>query len=743
MDTRSKGAIPKTARLDASRVTRRRLQIDEMADDGSMSNTTPAPSRGNSPVTLSSISIPGTQPLAGFDTPRTSLPLAQPSDHQEDVVQMNVTAEDREALEGAAATSRQPVTQSTAGSAQRDPEPIGPEVNRHLRDQMHTFTQLNRQPPSQEEYQQWLIVQRFAPDPSATNDQPTASNATEVASEATNQRPAGATNANAHCTNAMNHAASNSNGANDDMRSTMNANIHRTTAMNYGASTSNGTTSGMRRTVFSANPDLQLPSGIFRPPPTNTIQVAMESNGNHRQVIDMRLEYLRRLDEYKLRLMTETIDEVGLRMMLENTERYVDRIIKYVETREDSGILDPAELAANETLWEQAIEVGSQIKININTKLRYLEAGGPQSVGLQNKVAQARRYAAKIEPFCGEWEAWPNFKSKWTEYYHNCSDLSKMDLMVKLDEFIVPRSEPYRLIASCERSLAEAYDVAWERLCATYDNHRRQVDDIIDKFMTMPRITSGRTSYLIAQTHITNLLESLPRLEVDVTTWGPMLMHIIEQKLDDIVKAKWHAIRAPREVARLQPFMEFLTREIDSADDSSVAAAVPHQNRYESNDPQRSNDRRSQQNRHNSREQPAAQSSRSNGNSQNNVYGPRAGPSSSSNGNQRQQNSGGAANNAARANGKIVKPKRCPVCPNAEHSIYSCPAFNSLNRDGRISKASKANLCHNCLRPRCAADRCTLGTCPNGCNEKHNRLLCPKTFAPTVNAVKQVDAGQQ
>lgn len=698
--------------------------------------------------------MPATQPLAGFETPCTSREAhAQPSDAQEDVVQLNLSAEDRAALE------RLDATQSEA-------EPTVTAVNRRLHEQMNTLTQSNRDGLTSAEYRRWLVAEGLERKSWAdAMDELEQSNQRDENQNASHARPVetniGTSTSNDHRPADGNSGASTSTAHRDaninDGASTSNAsrpieasgrpthpNGEYPTESHHGAPTANDNRGGMRRTVFSANPNLQFPSAIFRPPPTPICITAQgPENGHRRQIIDMRLEYLRRLDEYKLRVLTETIDEVGLRMILENTVRYVDRIVKYVEQREDSGILEKDELAANETLWEQAIEVGSFIKTNVETKLRYLDAGGRPSAALQDRAAHMRRLNAKIEPFGGEWETWPNFKALWTEYYHNCTDLSKLDLMVKLDEFIVPRSEPYQLISSVNRALPEAYDSAWKQLCATYDNHRRQVDDAIENFMMMPRVSNSRTSYLIVQAHINGLPESMLRLQVDASTWDPILMHIIEKKLDSEVKLKWHQKREPKEVARLQPFREFLIREIDSADDSTLPAPVPHEQRYDSNDRQRSNDRRGQQNRQHPHGQSAAQSGRNNGNGHSNGNASHAGPSNASNGNQRQQAANGATNGAPRVKSKVVKQFKCLACSSTEHSIYSCPVFNGSNLEGRKTTARKAGLCFNCLRTKCSADRCTLGACPNQCNEKHNRLLCPKTFAATVNAVQQVNGGQQ
>lgn len=729
MTTRSKGAIPKSTRPIAPKQTRRKIsaQFGNEDDGNDMPNLMPAPTRGESPTTISSISIPGTQPLTGFETPTVSQQQVHVDVHQEDIVDMNVTNQERDELEGAVGGGD---NRNIASSSSIQPNRMESEMDRNQREQMNAFTQMNAYKPSFVEYERWLAAyrNRSAPNAAMVID--------HVASD--NERQSATNNQTANG-NEIDQAANESVAIDNDVR--------RALANEYQAPATDEATTGINRSVFTANPNVQLPTNSFRQPPTDAIRVAMANNGKGRTVIDIRTLYLRRLDEYKRRLHCEAIGEVELKTMLENTENYVGRIIKHVEEREDSRLLNQCELDANQALWEQTTELGDFIKLNIRTKLVYLQAGTQPSVQQQSKVAHARRLLAKIEPFGGEWELWPNFKSKWVEYYHNCTDMTPMDLLFKLDEFIVPRSEAYNLIATYERALPASYQDAWDCLCKTYDNPRRQVNDIIDKFMSMPIIKHDRSSYLCAQNHINSLIKTLPRMGVDVTTWDPILMHVLEHKLDAVSKREWKEHRAAREVAQLKPFLDFLLQQIDSSDDTSkLNASAPSRDhsrdRWSNMVRNHSSDRHSNQNRHATGDhRPNQNERRGNGNQSSNQPS-RAGQSSSSNGNQRQQNYA-ATNNAPRLQSKIVRPKKCPVCPNAEHSIYACPEFNQLNRDGRINRINKLKLCHNCLRSKCTANQCTLGNCPNGCNAKHNRLICTKTFTPTVNAVQQAEGSQQ
>lgn len=739
MATRSKGAVPKGTLPTAPKQMRRRIQDqfdDSQKGNDDVPNLTPAPTQGDSPTTISSISIPGTQPLSGFETPIVSRQQVQADVHQEDVVEMNVSNQDRAALEGdgvsdvTGAVGGAIASQNLASSNPIDPNQSNSDMNRHQREQVHAFSQINAYKPSFIDYKRWLAAQPGI----------LVSNQTITTNQATiGNEPQPTINNQATDGNTTNQAT------NEPV--TIENDVRRTLANEYQAPTANVATNGASRSVFDANLDLRFPTDRFRQPPADAIRVATNENGNARKVIDIRSLYLRRLGEYKQRLLTEAIDEVELKTILENANNYVHRIIKHVEEREDSRILSQPELDANQQLWEEASELGDFIKLNIRTKLTYLAAGTQPSVQQQSKVAHARRLLAKIEPFGGEWDLWANFKSKWVEYYHNCADLSPMDLLVKLDEFIVPRSEAYNLIASYERFLPESYHDAWNHLCETYDNPRRLVNDTIGKFMLMPDIIDDRSSYLCAHNHINNLTKTLPRMDVDVSTWDPILMYVLERKMNAASKGKWKERRPARDVAQLEPFQEFLSEQIDRADDAPQAheTADSHdrsRDRQPLSSRYHSNDGRSNQNDRHARDYCANQGDRRGNGNQSSNRSSRAGQSSSSGGSHRQQTGGTAANNAPRVKSKIVRPKKCPVCPNAEHTIYFCPEFNGLNRDGRIAKINRMKLCHNCLRSNCSAERCTLSNCPNGCGEKHNRLICKKTFMPTVNAV-QAEAEQQ
>lgn len=481
------------------------------------------------------------------------------------------------------------------------------------------------------------------------------------------------------------------------------------------------------RDVFSANRDLQMPSQRFYEPPMGLIQVDTHFDATgapaHRDVQDMRLVYLEKLRQAYARLTTEGIPEAELQTILERSTDLANRITNFVEARGHTRELPPAEFHANTQMWEEATNLADAIKTDINTKLMYYRAGA-QPNAQPNQSRQDRKLQIKLQPFGGAADQWPNFRAQWLEFYHH-TDMTDYELFVKLDEFIEPDSEAHRLIQSYDRSINGMYQDAWAELCARYDNPRRHVDTILTKLTHMEPIEDHRDHYLRAYTSINQFVHSLPRMNVDVSSWEPMIVHVVERRMQDYVLRKWQKARHPREVARLQPLIDFLVREFDSGDSSTG-----HRRRQQ---PQQQNQRhqqahRGEQNQNNHR-----------GQEQNQRRPQQAGPSQpANNGRQRQNGNAGAAGAAGgaaqRPRSAIQKVLKCAICNSQDHKTYLCPTFLKLDLVGRVRKLQERRLCEKCLRPNCNIDRCTLQNCTNpGCGGRHNRLICQLAFAPTVN----------
>lgn len=286
--------------------------------------------------------------------------------------------------------------------------------------------------------------------------------------------------------------------------------------------------------------------------------------------------------------------------------------------------------------------------------------------------------------------------------------MSDIDRFVKLYEFIVPHSEAYDLISSLERTLPGAYQDAWRMLCEQYDDPRRQVNEIINKFLSMKGIQPTREGLLRVFNGINNLTNMLPRLGVDVSTWDPILMTILENKIDFTTFDQWRRERNPREIAKLEPFVQFLRREIDRR--SEVDHSTTDQSNHSRNNQPRPN--RSQAPWHNR----SSSSSRHENNE-----------------NRPANNRDGAVGGRPKVKSAIKRPLKCPLCK-LEHGLYIFPTFNRYDLHTMRECVDRIRVCRNCLKPNCSPEKCTLRPCLNaGCGAKHNTLLCELTYRPTVN----------
>lgn len=126
----------------------------------------------------------------------------------------------------------------------------------------------------------------------------------------------------------------------------------------------------------------------------------------------------------------------------------------------------------------------------------------------------------EIEKFGGDLHKWTAFKSMFVECFHG-RDGTNTSKFYQLRAHLVPDSEAYNTIAGFDLTDAN-YEPAWKLLCDTYDNNRKIVNDIVVSFLDMEPVEHPNRTSLIKLVNTTNnLLQSLPKQNVNVDHWGP------------------------------------------------------------------------------------------------------------------------------------------------------------------------------------------------------------------------------
>lgn len=375
----------------------------------------------------------------------------------------------------------------------------------------------------------------------------------------------------------------------------------------------------------------------------------------------------------------------------EMLDQYHQRIANKAHIVENSDILTPQlECAFNEYMLsvdEEYMEIKSEILTQLNRLKGQARPTVGSDIGNHNPLSDLALKRIQVERFAGDYRKWPNFKSKFEQFFHNNTQIGEATKFYRLDEHIERDTEPYQLIAGFDRVEAN-YALAWGQLCATYDNKRKLVDEMISSFVDLPPMPSATRGNLMVIINATNhLTKSLVRYdEVKVQHWDPIIVNILMRKLDRETQAKWSHERPQREVARLQPLMQFLENRAESMEGGvTVVSAQPTSRPAEP---------RQQEQRH--------------------VQ-------------QGDDSRGAVGGEPYRGRPRVVK---CLLC-GGEHQLFNCNTFRKLPFDQRWKRVRQYKVCENCLKSKCAADRCKLGPCKT-CNHKHNGLLCGKLNAPTV-----------
>lgn len=379
------------------------------------------------------------------------------------------------------------------------------------------------------------------------------------------------------------------------------------------------------------------------------------------------------LDEYYKRIMNKSqmIDSIE-----EMPERYLNMYQDYM-----FGIDD------------QYMAIKTEITTYINRLKRSQQSTVNSATGMRNPLDDLSLQRIRIERFSGDYKKWPNFKSKFEQFFHNNTGITDAAKFFRLDDHLEHDSEAYQLIAGFER-VGENYQLAWQQLCTTYDNKRKLVDETIGNFVDIPKMPSAtRGNLMVIINAVNHLTKSLVRYEVHVEHWDPIIVNLLLRKLDKETQARWSHERPQRKIAELKPLMDFLENRAESMEGGvTVPSTVAR--------PGQSSNRQNEQRLNQPNEQGAV----------------------------------GGTDQRNRA-----REVKCSMC-GAEHQLFNCQTFRKLPLDERWKRVRQFRVCENCLRPKCTADRCKLGPC-KVCGHKHNGLLCGKANAPTVAATTGSSAG--
>lgn len=294
----------------------------------------------------------------------------------------------------------------------------------------------------------------------------------------------------------------------------------------------------------------------------------------------------------------------------------------------------------------------------------------------------------EIPVFSGNYNNWVSFKDLFNEAIHSNPTLSNAQKMQFLKSKV--RGEAERLIQHLPIS-SENYLVSWDILNHRFNNKKLIFSSHLNILLSLPNIQHNSIAHIKKMHDVTTeCLHAIKNLEVDITTWDPIIVHILSQKLDSETHTEYiQSLKSPRELPILQEFLDYLESKFTSMESAR---------RKQDNIPQKSS------------------------NQQINNQQTNQNQSSFGKGHQLYQ-SYNYYNKGNRQAGKSfhLTSLKCPLCSN-EHGIYNCKMFLDLSNEQKLNTVNKLHLCINCLFSHNGKNCISTKTCRK-CPGKHNTLL--------------------
>lgn len=298
---------------------------------------------------------------------------------------------------------------------------------------------------------------------------------------------------------------------------------------------------------------------------------------------------------------------------------------------------------------------------------RASEASTPTATSTRHQMHLPR---ISLPVFSGDYASWGSFYDLFLSMVVNNASLNNVEKMHYLKTCL--SGDAARRVINLPVS-EDTFSIAWAALIARYENKRVLISAQLDKLLSIKPIKTKSAEELSSLlTTVTESLGALQALDCQITSWDPLLIHLLNRLLDAETREDWEVHLGSSTVyPTLQQFEEFLVGRIRAWESLKAHAAGA-----------------------------------SGGKDRN--------PRSVHKSELRSRSLVAATPNF---DGKIA----CRYC-NADHFMSACPEYLALSAQRRRQMVIKKKLCFNCLGNH-ASNRCSSGRRCRQCGQKHHTSI--------------------
>lgn len=286
--------------------------------------------------------------------------------------------------------------------------------------------------------------------------------------------------------------------------------------------------------------------------------------------------------------------------------------------------------------------------------------------GAEKNQEKIRLPAITVPFFNGGYENWTTFHDIFVSIIHTNKKLSGAEKMQYLKTSL--KGEAAKLIQHLSPT-NQNYETSWDLICHRYNNQRLILANYLDKFLNLPKL-NDESSKLLRRIHDTTneIMCAIHNMGIDNTNWGPLVMHIIIQKLDKVtLRAYEQSLNEPTKIQPLNELLKFIETRFQSLETiTNEKGKQNNQNKNEKPNPEKQQQQWSVRNYH--------------------------------------------ANTAA-----------CTICKGL-HGIFGCKKFTEMSTWDRNQTVKTSKLCRNCLK-HSETDKCISKSRCQKCDKAHHTLL--------------------
>ncbi|XP_052751692.1 uncharacterized protein LOC113513303 [Galleria mellonella] len=181
--------------------------------------------------------------------------------------------------------------------------------------------------------------------------------------------------------------------------------------------------------------------------------------------------------------------------------------------------------------------------------------------------------AIQMSIFSGNYVEYVAFQSLFTSLIHSDLTLDNVQKLYYLRSYL--KNEPYDLIKNLPLT-ASSYDQARQLLEERYNNRYRIVNEHIGQLLDLPALvksTPENIRYFVAS--LKQTLAALQNLDMKVETWDPIIVCILNRKLDTYTARSYQMEKDTAEEHSVKHFIEYLEKRALALENAAPSTAMP------------------------------------------------------------------------------------------------------------------------------------------------------------------------